>query len=771
MTKLLFFLQVHKSYFPKANFSLPLLPKTMYDRINKKNVYLQCEILYTLMKRFFIILLLFTAFHCLAQNKGSIETRYLHNLSSSKGEKAHTHASWLHNNLAIDTTGAVSTVRVLAKVSDGFVADELKTAGIVCSSKIGNIVTMSLPIDRLVVLDSCKDVLHYEVARRVAPLCNNNRFDTKTDSVHAGYGLPQGYNGDGVLIGITDWGFDYTNISFNNYSEDNHRILRAWDQFKTSGPAPDGFNYGTEFSSREQLMEAQCDTFGLYGYATHGSHVAGIAAGRGTTSGDYQGQAPNANLLLASFLLDESAWIDAVSWMKSVAEYEHKRLVINSSWGMYTFSNLDGTSLLSQAIDAFSDEGVVFVTSGGNNGDVRFHISKTFDPEYRDTLRTVASYYPDGVGQALICWGEPDNDFDLAVGIYANGSLHMSNYYSTSAGDYIIDSMIVVGSDTIGFNLLSEHANFNNNQPHILCNVDKVKNYELRLFITSNQGTVHAWNVCNLENHAGNMGCDFLKNNITGYSNGDYAYGVGEPACASKTIAVAAHHADRRNSATGRLILGNIASFSSHGPLTSGVHKPEISAPGVEVVSSISSFTEESYTPVTQNYYNGRHYIFAKMSGTSMSSPAVTGIVALMLQANPNLSTDEVREILFSSARNDNMTGNIHTTGQMSDIWGWGKADAYHAVAQAVGRLSIGDPSDRLLPIMAFPNPATLSTTIATGTSNPASVRIYDESGRLIWEGSALGETTINTTSWNKGIYIIRVQDHTHVKVGKLVKM
>lgn len=50
--------------------------------------------------------------------------------------------------------------------------------------------------------------------------------------------------------------------------------------------------------------------------------------------------------------------------------------MINMSWGLYNLGPLDGTSLVSRAIGSLSDEGVIFVTSGGNNGDVNFHMKK-----------------------------------------------------------------------------------------------------------------------------------------------------------------------------------------------------------------------------------------------------------------------------------------------------------------------------------------------------------------------------------------------------------
>ena len=61
--------------------------------------------------------------------------------------------------------------------------------------------------------------------------------DARLDSVRWAVNLPQEFTGEGVIIGITDWGFDYTHPVFYDTNMVHYRVLRAWDQFKTSGPA------------------------------------------------------------------------------------------------------------------------------------------------------------------------------------------------------------------------------------------------------------------------------------------------------------------------------------------------------------------------------------------------------------------------------------------------------------------------------------------------------------------------------------------------------
>ena len=648
-------------------------------------------------------------------------------------------------------------IRLIAKVGEGFDAQRLERLGIVVGSKAGDIVTLRLAPEKVALLETDASIVQYTMAYSVAPTLNRTRRDTRTDSVQAGLGLPQAYTGEGVIIGITDWGFDYTNPNYNNNGASNRRLLRAWDQFRLAGPAPEGFDYGTEIDNRHDLLEAKCDTSGLYGYATHGTHVAGIAAGRGADS-NYIGQAPYANLLFASFHLNSAAWLDAVAWMKNVAKEEGKRLVINNSWGMYTLGPIDGTSLVSQAINNLSDSGIVFVTSGGNCGDDYFHLAKTFVEGTSDTLRSAASYYGSSeIGQGIIMWGEPGKAFKASFAMTEGDDSVCFDWVNTADGSFHLDSTLLLGNgNRMAFDITVEQANPFNNRPHMLINIAKCS-HRINIAVTADEGTVHVWNMTNLANGAGNMGAAFTRGNSLAYTAGDNACGIGEPACAESCITVAAHLADGHRP-DGTPNLGALASFSSHGPVIDGRHKPDVSAPGVNVVSSINYYTTEVYPAVMTYSYAGRPYIWARMSGTSMSGPAVTGIVALMLEANPDLTPRQVREILTSTARNDQLTGPLHERDSISDTWGWGKADALAAVNEALARVDIRTADEKWFAksLQIYPNPASDRVTVLTGSHAKELVEVYGIDGRRIAATEVVMEGTIDVSQLPHGVYIVK---------------
>lgn len=667
--------------------------------------------------------------------------------------------------LAADQIAAGAThIDMLAKMVPGFNRDMFEKAGIIFGAQAGQIVTMSVPVEELPLLDESKDVLLYSISHPIAqPTCENTRFDTRTDSVQAGLGIDgdTSFNGAGVYIGITDWGFDYTHPNYNHIKKNNHRLLMAWDQFRLSGPAPAGFNYGTLISGRHDLLAAMGDTSNIYSYGTHGTHVAGICAGRGVDD-RLAGQAPYANLLFCTFLLGEKQWMDGVAWMRQVAQDSAKRLVVNSSWGMYSFSCLDGHSLLSEAINNWSDEGIVFCTSGGNNGDDKFHLSRTFQPGTPDTMRSIATWFQsnEGTGQVLIHWGEVGHDFSVAFAMKKNDSTIVSvPYMSTAMGDTVISDSLTFEGTKIPYRAYIEHANPFDQRPHIQLNVGMDRSMQLLLFVTATDGTVHVWNVADKQNHAGNEGCAFSSGRITGYTDGDDLYGVGEPACAAKCISVAAHSADRINVVNDNQVYvpGNLAYFSSYGPLIDGTQKPEISAPGVEVVSSISAWTTSSYMAQYTKSVLGQRYCWASMSGTSMSSPAVTGIVALILQANPTLSVDQIRDIIFTTARNDSITGPLVARDSMSVRWGWGKIDARRAVNKALSMVGINQVETLRTPLKVYPNPATTNVVVKTLCGEPQTLQVYSADGRKMVQTPVTLETTLDISGWPRGVYILRV--------------
>lgn len=641
---------------------------------------------------------------------------------------------------------------------------------VMLGSRIGDVLSFRIDAGHLELLHSIEGLKYAELAGVAQPELNKVVKAIHADSVHRGINLPQAYTGKDVLIGITDWGFDYTHPMFYDTLLAESRVRAAWDQYKNSGPAPSNFNYGAEYATIADLLAAQSDTANIYSHHTHGTHVAGIAGGSGAGT-QYRGVAFESQFLFCTFLIDAAAVLDAFTWMKQIADQDQKRLVVNMSWGLHYMGTLDGNSVLSQAIDQLSQEGVVFVNSAGNNGDVDFHIKREFTG---DTIRSRVQFYsyaanPNMWGQSLSMWGEPGGSFAAGFDVVnnTNSILHSGEWFQTSAQQAYTDSFYTIGADTVFFNLTVEAAHPLNGRPHFRLRI-KNTNGSLRIVMkaTAASGTVHFWNVTELTNGVGNWGQAFQTSG-TGTIAGDHFYGISEPACTESLIATAAYLSESTSS-SGNPIGGTIASFSSFGPTLDERIKPDISAPGVTVISSISTFTDANYTPVTSVDFEGFNYPFAQFSGTSMAAPAVTGVVALMLEADPTLIPADVKEIIQLTARTDNHTGIIPPGG--STRWGMGKVNAYRAVAQTLG--VVGVPEFQAGQIQLWPNPSNdVVHLLLPEEMQNSRIEILDIAGRSIDAQSvfANGIYSIEVDRFPAGIYFLRVAGQPIVG-GRFVK-
>ncbi|MBK7287888.1 MAG: S8 family peptidase [Flavobacteriales bacterium] len=668
--------------------------------------------------------------------------------------------------------GGRCMVGFLGKVNDTFDPDELDPSIVHVGARIGDVLSFRVDAYHLLAASAIPGLAYAELAGIAKPTLDKLVTTIHADSVQQGINLPQPYTGEGVLIGDLDWGFDYTHPMFYDTALTNYRVRAAWDQFRQAGPAPATFGYGAEFTTPATLLAAQGDTSNIYTYGTHGTHVAGIMGGGGAGT-IYRGVAFDAQFLFCSFLIDAAAALDGVAWMQQVAQQDGKRLVVNMSWGLYYMGTLDGHSLISQALDQFSAEGVVFSISAGNNGDIAFHIGKTFTG---DTLRSRVQFYPYSAhphmwGQSLTMWGEPNTSFSANIKVFnSNNALVMETpWYHTATQATYVDSLLIASDDTVFFNLTAEAANPLNDRPHFRLRI-KNTNTTLRVIMqaTAPSGTVHFWNVTELDNDVGNWGQEF-QTGVPGGTAGDTQYGIGEPACAESAITVAACSSIVGYSPTGNPIGGNIASFSSFGPTLDGRIKPDITAPGSNVASSISSFTDNAFSPLLTVPFQGRDYPFARFSGTSMSAPAVTGAVALMLQADPTLTPAQIRDIIRQTAITDNYTGTIPPGG--STRWGMGKLNAYHAVTQLLGVTGVNEAGEPHLSV--WPNPASgmlfVSPPFAT---DGAQLYVTDALGRTVLSRAlnSSGAFSVDGSGWPSGVYFLRMEKEGQCAVGKVVR-
>ena len=163
--------------------------------------------------------------------------------------------------------GSEHFISVLAKTNTRFTKQDLHSYDAILGTHRASIITLKVPLENLERLSRYEGFDYFKIASKASANLERAVQDVRADSVHQGLGLPQAYTGKDVLIGITDWGFDYTHPMFYDTNLQQTRILAAWDQFKKSGPPPPEYVYGTEYLGESALLSAESDTSNIYSYA------------------------------------------------------------------------------------------------------------------------------------------------------------------------------------------------------------------------------------------------------------------------------------------------------------------------------------------------------------------------------------------------------------------------------------------------------------------------------------------------------------------------
>ncbi len=663
-------------------------------------------------------------------------------------------------------------VAALVKSKD-FSNSSLRELNGINDTRIENLYTFRIPIENFESFLQLKGLEYVEISAPVLPELKNSLPSARVDSVHAGLGgLLKSYTGKGVIVAIIDWGFDYTHPNFYDTAFSRTRIIRAWDQNKTTGPAPQGYSFGTEYIGVNEILAAQTDTLYVFGPISHGTHVAGIAGGNGAGT-PHLGVAFESELIFVSLKRDAPSFLDALSYITNYAAEVGKPYVVNMSFGSHLGPH-DGSSLKNLGIDLLHGPGKIFVGSAGNNGNNNFHLSKNFAQTPGDTLKTVVNFTTSEnyFGQTLSMWGSANSSFKVSFAL-VNSSfqiVHQTPFYH-SLEQPLIDEINIVNSDTFQVRIAAVASHYLNQKPNIRAEVKNKTGLRMVMFITSNDSEVHIWNNVRLNNRYTNWGVD-LSNNFPGAVGGNSDYGLGEPAGVGRNVITVGSYSAEIPLPIGGFSNGFISGFSSKGPTVDGRTKPDISSTGQGVISSINSFNI-SENPTIQVEFNDKIYGFRAYSGTSMSSPTVAGIIALMLEANPKLSATKAKEIIRSTARLDIRTGEIGPEGHLQ--WGWGKANALAAVLAAEHLTSFEEAEILTNRLSIFPNPnkgiVQVKINELRQINESFEISIYNLSGNKVFSQNITtiqDNTTLNLSMLTDGMYLIQIKLKNTVYFEKL---
>lgn len=645
----------------------------------------------------------------------------------------------------------------------------LEKLGVQVNVRVEGMVTAQIPVDRIEAVAGIEDVDYIQAAIPVYPMMDKVRQAVGVDRVHIGEGLSGPFFGKGVVVGIIDAGFDYTHPDFFDWDRKELRIKRVWEQNYTQGTPPEGFSYGGELKTQEDILKAAGDV----NTNSHGTHVAGIAVGADKLDNDYYGIAGEAEIVLVSIGRQQENNVnlsDAIAYIYRYAESVGKPCVINMSLGTQAGPH-DGTSAFDMIADQLQGEGRLLVGSVGNFGGGKFHASKTFVSAEDEPLKTFVDYKSKlsttNVGGDIEIWGEPGMKYEVEVFTYDLSNQKILDVVivdPSSAGE--APGEYVLKGATGKIRVFSE-VNPLNNKLHVMVSsmlTGLRARHALGMnIIPRSEGIVHIWADDNYVN--------LTSNDLEGWTDGNDDLSLAEiGGTGNKIISVGAYVTRNSYQKEGSdkiftldETLDAIASFSSKGPTADGRIKPEITAPGCYIVSAVSSHDASLSSLDIASYgtWDDKNYYYAYMQGTSMAAPVVTGILAGWLQANPKLTPEEVRNILKKTAMADDYTGTL--PGEGNSTWGYGKIDAWEGLKESLSMASsIQNVSTDGLGSILIGDGDCNYNLLFTKSIADVECAVYSVYGQIVemrhvQSVNAGGVVNINLTDSPKGMYIIKV--------------
>jgi subtilisin family serine protease len=516
--------------------------------------------------------------------------------------------------------------------------------------------------------------------------------NNKVLDVHAGgAGLPYPFKGEGVMVGIIDDGFEYKHPDFLN-NDLGSRIKNLWDQTSTNPNYFESFyGYGASWTNSE-IDSFKC----TQAPNSHGSHVMGTAAGNARASGKYIGIAPLADLAAVRISTGSSflaGFVDAVHYLFEKADINGQPCSINSSVGAYT-SGHDGLDLYSQLIDLMLDEksGRALSQAAGNARTYDFHyqaslqntISKLWFQRHTVRLKTHFKIYADTSNFNQVNFSLQCMDPSTLQPVAQTAIFNILQNFTFNGS--VAQLSQVLWYDALGFPVeLEIYADQYEDSYEIYVSINSFSDVGPWQLTTTGTGTFDIWS-----NESTTGTSNILKNiPVPDYKNPDNEQTiVGFWTCSDKVFTVASYQNrdfmvnykhDTVALYTNAYPKLGISFFSSLGPSRKGLQKPDITAPGGQVMSASTI----SYMRDTNNTYLDEDGWHISNRGTSMAAPMVAGAVALYLECKPYADYADIKNALNNSAAYDNFV--LQQVFSIPNIhWGYGKLDVYELVKSCI---------------------------------------------------------------------------------------
>ena len=642
-------------------------------------------------------------------------------LTSKFGIELQQHLGMNVNHSTAQTRSEAPKVRVLVSLipAAGITESDLEAVGCEVNWKMKSQASVTIAVDQLEALAAIPGVRNVDLPGKAKLNNNIARKEVHVDEVAdpktaVAAGLPQGYDGTGVLVGILDSGIDFRHYAFRD-EEGKVRFKKIFTMSKDS-------SFVSE-TDPDAIINIEPSI-----WESHGSHVLGIITGQ-ELGNNLHGMAPKANIVAADFKTNIDSFVEGMKLLCEFAEENHQPIAINMSLGQNEGWN-DGCNPVSEAMMELTDNGtkpgVIFSISAGNEGSLNNWVNHKFtaDDEKLFVILDKGTATENFEGHTLTRTHSSEKIHAWVNTTDANKS-EMLAVFDLDKKTMIEDPETVIGAaqlfptteangDTI-FHLwpvdghgpsqvryitlgqvrsMLKEVNLYSSSIHT-CVDGVTKKSELWYHIKGGVIVMPFENLrlgacfsypAGTEIRIGNFsddrhGCSFIKPEgfdcaKASTSNGSlniFACNPGNIATGSycvrdRTINVFGYEeVDTLN------VVNEVSWFSSYGYTgdASHLHKPEVLAPGDYIISATNNYypdyfpkqygvlnedvdfekyPESAHSLAAKATIDGQDYWYQYMQGTSMAAPVTTGVIALWLQANPNLSVADVREIIANTS-------------------------------------------------------------------------------------------------------------------------
>ncbi len=584
------------------------------------------------------------------------------------------------------------------------------------------------------------------------------------------------YTGRGVVVGIIDCGIDPNHVAFLNSDRTASRVAQY---IMTQSAEETGDTLTAVIYEGDLLTTVPVDV-AENGHGTHTSSTAAGSFGR-MQAAQYSGMAPEADLVLVNIgaaMYDD----EIIHGMRAVADYASthgKRAVMNLSLG----TNLgphDGTSPVGLVAGELGHKGVTSCFSAGNDGLSKMSLQRNF---LSDATPLGSLFYKWNHGTVETCvmdaWSMDAKEMEVSVIVaqmWPPQILYRSPYFTVGqvkdAGGILtllggsnplcpqIGEMIAQGTVELEMGIYPLNGRFYASLRGQLSDWVEGRNV-LGFLIRSPQGAdVRVYtepSYCTF----GTSGIDELTEATSGESISDFcdAYGVVSVGSTNARTEYTTLNGSRRTlneEVFGQLNSPTLTSSYGTGVNASRYVLPHVLAPGLDVMAALNGHVEGiEEIAVAQELYQGQQYLWGAFSGTSMSSPAAAGVIALWLEAFPSLSYSQLMETLQASSNRNWLANHPERAA-------WGQIDAYEGLKYILNTFTVAetlaDNNGSFKMIARYMNRNTLEITCSREVSD-AVLAVYSADGRVLKRQPIHYRTFSVTLPYTAGLYLITVTD------------